>query len=60
MKSYTAVLKCDGQKVAETMGENKKFVAETICHYLAQYIDEGENFDVKIKYKEWEKKDVEQ
>lgn len=49
MKSYTAVLKCDGLKVAEAMGKNKKFVAETICHYLAQYIDEGENFDLKIK-----------
>lgn len=60
MKSYTAVLKCDGQKVAEAMGENKEFVAETICHYLSQYIDEGENFDVKIKCKEWEKKEVEQ
>lgn len=60
MKSYTAVLKCDGQKVADVMGENKKFVAEIICHYLAQYIDEGENFDLKIKRKECEKKEVEQ
>lgn len=58
MKRYAAVLKCDGKKVAEAMGKNKEFVAEIICHYLAQYIDEGENFDLKIKCKEFEAKDV--
>lgn len=53
---YVATLKCDGQKVAEAMGKNKNFVAETICHYLAQYIDEGENFDLKIKVKDFKNK----
>lgn len=59
MKHYIAVLKCDGVKVAEAIGKNKELVAKTICHYLAQYIDEGENFDLKIKCKEPEKKEVE-
>ena len=52
-KHYVATLRCDGKKVAEAMGKNKKLVAETICYYLSQYIDEGENLDLKIKVKEF-------
>ena len=55
-KHYVATLRCDGKKVAEAMGKNKKLVAETICHYLSQYIDESENIDLKIKVKEFKNK----
>ena len=51
-KHYVATLRCDGIKVAEAMGKNKESVAEIICHYLSQYIDEAENIDLKIKVKE--------
>ena len=55
-KHYVATLRCDGIKVAEAMGKNKESVAEIICHYLSQYIDEAENFDLKIKVKEFKNK----
>ena len=55
-KQYVATRRCDGKKGAETMGKNKKSVAEIICHYLSQYIDEAENFDLKIKVKEFKNK----
>ena len=55
-KHYVATLRCDGKKVAEAIGKNKKFVAETICHYLSQYIDEAEDIDLKIKVKEFKNK----
>lgn len=55
-KHYVATLRCDGIKVAEAMGGNKELVAEIICHYLSQYIDEAENIDLKIRAKELKNK----
>lgn len=53
-KEYIGTLKVDGKKQAEVSCANKEMVAETICLYLAQYIDESDNFSITIKCKEIE------
>lgn len=53
-KEYFGTLKVEGKKEAEVVAVNKEMVAEMICHYLSQYIDEGENFSITIKCKEVE------
>ena len=54
-KVYIGTLRVDGKKQAEVTSGKKEVVADMICDYLSQYIDEGENFSVTIKCEDMKK-----